>query len=716
MDNQIDVLTKTFLGLTVACARCHDHKFDAISTRDYYALYGILESSRFALSAVDSGVEDRAILLKLATAKAQLRSVIAETWAGQLDHVETNLLALQRLLSPDPEAGNSDIVFADGPGRGFRTWRLEGAALADNPVRTGDFVVGSESNPVVELPEAGVLHSALLSRRLEGSARSPTFIIQKNFVRILAAGKGSRINVVVDNFALIRDPIYGGLKHLLERDQPGWISIDVARWKGQRAYLEFEDIPQPDPADPSTHAGGYPHDAFFTVNKVVFSNESYRREPTQGPSTESLSKSDLAASNGPKSIRQESAKLIRAWAAGDSRKIESEPAQWRLLQRMVQEHLIESAPSTNASPDLRERFASAWASLCQAERVVESPRYLMAMSEGNGLDETVFIRGSPRNPGAPVPRRFLEAMAGSDQPRIPEGSGRLELARCLVDPSNPLTARVMVNRVWSHLFGRGIVGSTDNFGALGQAPSHPELLDWLALWYRNHGWSTKKLVKLLVTSRAYRMTSHPSDAAVESADTGDHWLHRMRVRRLEGEAIRDAILSISGELDTTLFGPSIPVYLTPFMDGRGRPTRSGPLDGGRRRSIYLEVRRNFLNPFMLTYDTPTPFSTVGRRTDSNLPAQALILLNDPFVTGQAKAWSARVLAGEAQDTAQRVRQMYLKAFARPPDDFESKAALDFLDVQGAALGVDPGARARSEQLWTDLAHVLLNVNEFVYLE
>jgi hypothetical protein len=152
------------------------------------------------------------------------------------------------------------------------------------------------------------------------------------------------------------------------------------------------------------------------------------------------------------------------------------------------------------------------------------------------------------------------------------------------------------------------------------------------------------------------------------------------------------------------------------MDGRGRPGQSGPLDGDRRRSIYLEVRRNFLNPFMMAFDAPAPFTAVGRRTDSNLPAQALILLNDPFVINQAGAWARRVLSEPFAQASDRIRAMYISAYGRPPRAPEEKAALEFLDSQGIELGLSPEARLRDEHLWADLAHVLMNVNEFIYLE
>jgi hypothetical protein len=182
-------------------------------------------------------------------------------------------------------------------------------------------------------------------------------------------------------------------------------------------------------------------------------------------------------------------------------------------------------------------------------------------------------------------------------------------------------------------------------------------------------------------------------------------LHHMPVRRLEAEAIRDGILAVSGRLDRTVYAPRVEVYLTPFMEGRGRPQVSGPLDGAGERSIYLAVRRNFLPPMMLAFDMPTPFSTMGRRSVSNVPAQALILLNDPFVTGQAKVWADRIVADENLRTPeQRVSRMYEEAFSRPPTPQELSDAKAFI------AGQPDASRA-----WCDLAHVLMNVKEFIFL-
>jgi hypothetical protein len=273
----------------------------------------------------------------------------------------------------------------------------------------------------------------------------------------------------------------------------------------------------------------------------------------------------------------------------------------------------------------------------------------------------------------------------------------------------------MVNRLWHHLFGRGIVASTDNFGVLGSAPTHPQLLDFLADRFVKEGWSVKRAIREMMLSRTYQMASGATDAKAEEADPQNLLLHRANVRRLEGEAIRDEILAISGRLDGKMFGPPVNVHLTAFMEGRGKPASSGPIDGAGRRSIYTAVRRNFLPPMMLAFDTPIPFSTIGRRSVSNVPAQALILMNDPFVLQQAQLWANRMLAEKDLTPEGRIANMYATAFARPPTEAETKAGVEFLQQQGELLGLPTDQRMTDERVWTDYAHVLMNLKEFIFL-
>jgi hypothetical protein len=309
-------------------------------------------------------------------------------------------------------------------------------------------------------------------------------------------------------------------------------------------------------------------------------------------------------------------------------------------------------------------------------------------------------------------------LGGSESSAHEGGSGRDELARRMVDPvSNPLLPRVLVNRLWKHHFGDGIVKSPDDFGAMGQKPSHPELLDWLAGEFVRSGWSIKTMQRLIVTSNTYRMSSLPSEPA-DRRDPTNRLVHRMNVRRLEAESIRDALLAVAGDLDQMMYGPGVRVHLTSFMEGRGRPTQSGPLDGDGRRSLYLNVRRNFLNPMLLAFDSPVPFSTMGRRNVSNVPAQALTLMNDPLVIGQARLWADRELARPARSVSERLERLYLAAFGRPPTDLETRASVAFLAAAGfdARNGRPDPDQPPARAAWADLCHVLINMKEFIFVD
>ncbi|MGC1274202.1 MAG: DUF1553 domain-containing protein, partial [Planctomycetaceae bacterium] len=340
---------------------------------------------------------------------------------------------------------------------------------------------------------------------------------------------------------------------------------------------------------------------------------------------------------------------------------------------------------------------------------IPAPVRIHAMADGPACDEELFIRGSHENTSGPVPRRFLEALDA--MPVVSETSGRLELANRVLADDNPFPARVMVNRVWQHLFGEGIVKSVDNFGVLGDEPTHPELLDRLADDFRNDGWSVKRLIRRIVLSRSYRMAStpHPETAAkLAELDPSNRLLHAQHLKRLEGEALRDAMLAVSGRLDRSLGGEPIPVRLTPFMQGRGRPSESGPLDGDGRRSLYIKVQRNFLTPMLTAFDFPIPATTVGRRNVSNVPAQALILLNDPFVIDQAQVWAKRTLAVSRLSTADRTECLYEAAYSRQPTTEETNAAIAYLESHGDDWQTN-------ETAWADLCHVLLNGKEFVFV-
>ncbi len=357
-----------------------------------------------------------------------------------------------------------------------------------------------------------------------------------------------------------------------------------------------------------------------------------------------------------------------------------------------------------AGPSRDEKWKALEAERTRIAASLPPTTFAMSSMDDDPHDIKVHVRGNHKNLGEVAPRRFLQVIAGENQQPFRNGSGRLELAAWAASEKNPLTARVLVNRVWEHHFGRGIVATPDNFGQTGGRPTHPELLDWLAADFMDHGWSIKRLQRLMVLSNAYRSDSKaPPEAAKQ--DPTNELLSHMPVRRLEAEAIRDAMLAAAGTLDPKLGGPAVPPYISEFQDGRGKP-KSGPLDGDARRSLYVGVRRNFLTPMFLAFDYPPPITTIGRRGVSAVPSQALILLNDEFVKQQAHNWAAMEMDRFDSHDA-RIGDMFERAFGREPLAYETAEVKAFLAAES-----DRG----EQEKWADLAHVLINTTEFIFVK
>jgi Protein of unknown function (DUF1553)/Protein of unknown function (DUF1549) len=315
-------------------------------------------------------------------------------------------------------------------------------------------------------------------------------------------------------------------------------------------------------------------------------------------------------------------------------------------------------------------------------------------------DMPLFGRGEIDKPGEVVPRGIPQVLTKT-QPRL-TGSGRKELADWLASRDNPLTARVYVNRVWHHLFGQGLVPTPDNFGASGRRPSNQALLDHLAVWFMDHGWSTRKLIRHLMTSRAYQLAT-TFDARSHEADPDNALLWRMTPRRLEAEKLRDAMLAISGLLnlvppagsDLTRFGEGGVLFAARFR-GPGAPENT-------RRTVYLTVLREQLPEALTLFDFPDPNAVAGERATTTVPAQALYLLNNPFVIRQAEAAGDRLRASAGTD-ADRVKRAYQTFFARPPSEGEEQAATEFL--------AGYGKRSTTRAAWTAFAQALFASAEF----
>lgn len=536
----------------------------------------------------------------------------------------------------------------------------------------------------------GVYSSAVLGKKLRGVLRSPEFTITKPNLLYRIAGKNITVRLIIDGYVMdeYNGLLFRGCKFDVNNPQMHWArqAGDVANFVGHRAHIEIIDD----------------SDGWVALNDVRLADPDQR---TAEPVSESSQ--ILAGQSEAESFRniceQFADHILNDLDSGNSRR--SNSVDDNTLDWAIRNELVLFGDDEGKLAMLRREAA-------RIEREIPSPQYVLAAVDGFSEDEHIFIRGSHKNLGDVVPRRMLTAISGDQQP-LTSGSGRLELAERLLDPANPFPTRVMANRIWHHLFGRGIVASTDNFGVLGQRPTHPELLDHLAVRFVEGGWSVKTLIRELMLTRTYQMDSKVNPAYADS-DPQNLWWHRMPIRRLEGEAIRDAMLTVSGRLDRTMYGAPVPVYLTAFMQGRGRP-KGGPLDGNGRRSIYTSVNRNFLPPMMLAFDTPIPFTTIGRRTQSNVPAQALILMNDPFVVEQAELWAKRTLAEDHGSPDARINSLYETAFTRPATEQEIEDGVEFLKMQSASYESEANWKT-DLRAWKDLCHVLFNVKEFVFLK
>jgi len=791
IDSQLDVLGKAFLAQTIACARCHDHKFDAISTRDYYALAGYLKSSRYQQAFLDpperiakrarqlaalkkeilghikaervpfwldqAGQASRYLLAahkvsggaEAAEVARQLRldTACLGRWVKALDENEVPgphhpLFAWTQLAGPGkktPEAlpqgeralrrwlqeradmaaqNAGDQLFEDFRPPAYQGWFVTGDAFGPGPARPGDVVLGNSLERPIDRIITGGAHSGLLSRRLQGEMRSRTFFIDKPYLHFHLAGRHGRVNLVVDGHTLIMNPMYGGLTIEATDDHPAWRTMDVKPWLGHRAYLEITDSTIPlhvlrePPSDAREPQGP---DGYITVDRICCSDKA--TPPPELPNQLNLRALERGADKGIEELAEAYQHLIveelKRWGQDRVAAAPEERDGLALLDWLVHNDLLEggapgdtekkgSAEAGKALHELLEKYQRLEASLPRPWRAP-------ALADGTGEDESVFLRGNYKTLGAKAPRGLPEVLAGSAAPAPSSGSGRLELARRLVAPSNPLLARVLVNRLWQHHFGEGLVRTPDDFGRMGQAPTHPELLDYLAAELVRSGWSIKAMHRRMVLSSTYRMSSRPEPSR-ERLDPDNGLLHRMPVRRLEAEAIRDALLLISGRLERRTEGPSVLPYLTPYMEGRGRP-KSGPLDGEGRRSLYLNGRRNFPTPLLVAFDYPLTLSTMGRRDASTVPAQALTLMNDPFIAAEVRRWSERLRADQHGTASDQVKLLYETAFARPPSAAELNSSLRFLALQGERYGGGPD----DPRAWADLCHVLVNVKEFIFV-
>ena len=766
LDNQIDTFTKAFQATTVSCARCHDHKFDAVSTRDYYALAGILESSRQVVQTIDTPERIRNQVQQLRSLKKQIREQLAGQWIQSLGDVdglildvlrpdrETEVrqpaaalaqqLAADEIAVEDPssilkqvagtnteqalrvawrEAGIScqkiQSERADFNARNFRRWwsfdeehpvgwSAAGLGPQNQLSRSGEFVVALTDDSVVSAVLPAGIYTHLLSSRLNGTVQSSCMPGDYRNVSVRFLGGGlSMIRPVVDSCAL-NEYVGGGVKYLSD-DQFRWQTYPTRVDESHRAFVELttksDNVRWPDRpgmAGKDEALLASPRSWFGVVDAVV-------HDCSGPPQTELGHLLPLFEASEPRDpaevagiFRDICTDAVASWKAGTTT---DEDVRW--INWMLSVDLLPNSLQWNEKLDR----------LVQEYRDVESqmplPRVVAGMADhGTGFESPLLVRGNPVTPGAPEPRRYLEVVSGTRRPFESIGSGRRELAELIAGAKNPLTARAMVNRVWHYLFGAGLVRTPDDFGHLGERPSHPELLDYLASEFVSNGWSVKRLIRQVVTSRTFRQSSVSTSESMQ-VDPENRLLHHFPVRRLEAEAIRDTILAVTGGLNRTQFGPGIHPHRPEPKEHR--KLYSGPLDGDGRRSVYLKITRMEGPRFLELFDMPDQTATRGRRDQTNVPAQALALLNDPFIIGQSVRWGKVLATRDDASIVDRINHLFLQALSRSADFREQRRMLSFVNQLADLHGVPPENILSSPVIWQDVAHAILNMKELVYV-
>ncbi|HEX8913521.1 MAG TPA: PSD1 and planctomycete cytochrome C domain-containing protein [Humisphaera sp.] len=590
IDDRIDVVTRTALGLSVACARCHDHKFDPVPTADYYALYGVFMNGVERTVPLAEPAGDAAAV---AAYRAELKRR-TDKLDGEFAKRRDRLVDLRRQRAPDYLLASLD---AD-------KLPVELFAMVLTETDLNPAVARRWQERFFKLGRSGAF-DPVLSPWVALAALSPE--------RFAADAPNALAAMAAD------------------RDKP--VNPRVAAALAARPPASMRDVAA-------------------TYGKVLAeADAAWRALVKKDPATKVLPDADQEALRqvlyGPASPMN-----IPVAAAGTEAEVYfDEPS--RVVLAKAQAEVDRLNISSPAAP----------------------PHAVILADVAEPRDARVLRRGNPATPGEEVPRRFLGLVAGFGPERKPftQGSGRLELARAIIDPANPLTARVMVNRVWAHHFGAGLVTTPSDFGTRAEPPSHPELLDFLATRFVADGWSLKRLHREVLLSATYRQASGAVPAA-RAIDPGNRLLWRQNRSRLDFESTRDALLATTGELDLTAGGRAVELFAPPFST---------------RRAVYGKIDRQYLPGVLRVFDFANPDLHVPTRPDTTVPQQALFFMNSPFVVGRAKALARRPEVAKAPAPAERVRQMYRLVYQRDPTPGQVAAALAFVTDAAAPPAPPP---------------------------
>jgi cytochrome c553 len=608
LDDRIDVTTRGLMGLTVSCARCHDHKFDPIPTADYYALYGVFASSVEPsvpplLGPPPETEEYRKFEVELKRREAEFETFVASTYHRLIDGAKRRageyLLAAH--AAKDKPKTDEFMLIADGHDLNpamIARWR----AVLDRTRRQHD-------------PVFAPWHALAALKPGDFPAKSAAILDEM----ARRGDRGKRINPVllkalIDSHPGTLNDVADVYERVLNRTEGIWVDAK------SRAKLERKK------------PGPLPDESYEALRKVF-----------HGP-------------DGPPSLPRSAIDELG---------------------------LFPDRPSQDRYQDLK-RAVDTW----RATGAGAPPRAMTLVDLPHPIEPKVFVRGNPNTQGPVVPRRFLSALSDVSAEPFDEGSGRLELARAIVDRKNPLTARVLVNRVWMHHFGEPLVDTPGDFGSRSDPPANPELLDHLATAFMNDGWSLKALHRRIALSAAFRQSSDDRPEG-RRIDPENRWLWRMNRRRLDWESTRDFLLAIAGRLDPNVGGPAVKEALE---------------TGSRRRTLYGAIDRLNVPGLYRSFDFPDPSTTAPQRVETSVPPQALFFMNHPLARESAAGLMAREDVKRQPTTDARLDRSYAVLFGRPPDPRERAALREF-------LGPNP-----AEADWQRLAQSLLLCNEFAFID
>lgn len=723
IDEQVDTLGRTFMGLTLGCARCHDHKFDPIAMADYYGLAGIFKSTKtmenFSVVAVwhelpipsrEQAARREAHDRRLTQQRALITSLKEET--------NRTILEEARLRTGSYIRGAREWARQEGDLRSLRS-RLQspvdGSPAGLLELEAEDFARGNLAKD--ETNYGAGIGIVLNAGQAPNFAEYTVAIAQGGHYQVeirYAAAESRPIRLLV-NGKLVRADVAGATTGSWTPETQTWTVAGVV------ALVEGENTVRLERAD-----GPIPH-----LDKIALF-------PWEGASADT--------NPIPKSLEQIAdefgvrAEFIVAW----KRYLETEANQGKDLlgvwERIAgrpsglereaadpEEEALRRAILDPAGPFAMgvdpaglypmEKAEALKALVAEESRLAKSAPEIptaMGVGEGTGQDLKIHLRGNHRALGAPAPRRFPVALDRGTGPAIADGaSGRRELAQWLTDPAHPLTARVMVNRIWRWHFGVGLVRTPDNFGRLGDTPVHRDLLDWLARRFIESGWSVKAMHRLIMGSTTYQLGSTPGARSV-AKDPENRLYGYFPRRRLEAEAVRDAILAVSGTLDTSMGGSLLAVGPREYVAGTASVDKTNY--DSRRRSVYLPVIRSAVYEPFLAFDFPDPSAPNGDRSSTTLASQSLFLLNGAVVDEAIAALTDELAARFPDDRRARIERAYARALARRPTAAEVADAHAYIERARALVEREPSAVDGERLAWRSFCRVLFSSSEFLYLD